>query len=139
MLDNQKIDTTSQKRTIDKSQATRLKDRPLTTLRNFKQKDLLAFRNDKDFFLQALDQAKMLKHQEYLAKMLMWAYDLIFHKHNEGNFSKVLATYTRRYSLDQDLNQGPAPAIFDDYLCGLVEKVWPYALQLVDHNFIDYI
>ena len=69
----------------------------------------------------------------------MWAHDLIFQRHNEGNFSKVLATYTRRYSLDQDLNPGPTPAIFDEYLCGLVEKVWPYTLQLVDHNFIDYI
>ena len=113
---------------LDKSQATRLKNRPLRTLRNFKQKGLLAFRNNKGFFLQALDQAKMPRHQEYLAKMLMWVHNLIFHRHNEGNFSKVLATYTRRESLDLDLNLGPTPAIFDDYLCGLVEKVCPFVL-----------
>ena len=51
---------------------------------------------------------------------------------DEGNFWKTLATYTRRYSLDQDLNPGPTPVVFDDYLYGLAEKVSPYVSQIFD-------
>ena len=132
MLDNQKTGTTSQRRTIDKSQTTRLKNRPLRSLRNFNQIELINYRNDTDFFLDILDQAKITKHREYLAKMLTWAADLIYCRMDEGNLSKTLATYTRRYSLDQDLNPGPTYVVFDDYLYGLAEEVSPYFSQIFD-------
>ena len=51
---------------------------------------------------------------------------------DEDNFSKTLAVYTRRYSLDWDLNPGPTPVVFDDYLYGLAEKVSPYISQIFD-------
>ena len=32
--------------------------------------------------------------------------------------------YTRRFTLDKELNPGPTPAVFDDMLYDLVDKVW---------------
>ena len=49
---------------------------------------------------------------------------------DEGNFSKTLATYTRCYLLDWDLNPGPTSVVFDDYLYGLTEKVSLYISQI---------
>ena len=45
---------------------------------------------------------------------------------DEKYLSKSLATYTRRYSLDNNLKPGPTPADFDNYLYDLAEKVWPH-------------
>ena len=70
VLVNQKTDMSSRKNTIDKSQATRLKNRPLRTLRNFGQIELAIYRNDTDFFRDILVQAKITKNREYLAKAL---------------------------------------------------------------------
>ena len=71
VLVNQKTDISSRKHTTDKSQATRLKNRPLRTLRNFGQIELAIYRNDTDFFLDILVQAKITKNREYLAKALI--------------------------------------------------------------------
>ena len=49
---------------------------------------------------------------------------------DKGNFSKTLATYTRCYLLDWDLNPGPTSVVFDDYLYGLTEKVSLYISQI---------
>ena len=49
--------------------------------------------------------------------------------------TKSLATYTRRYSLDNNLKPGPTPADFDNYLYDLAEKVWPHVIQLIEDNF----
>ena len=80
-------------------------------MRNFGQIELAIYRNDTDFFLDILDQAKITKNREYLAKALTWTANLIYYSMGEDNFSKTLATYTRRYSLDWDLNPGPTPAV----------------------------
>ena len=129
VLVNQKTDISSRKHTTDKSQATTLKNRPLRTLRNFGQIELAIYRNDTDFFLDILVQAKITKNREYLAKALTLAADLIYYSMDEDNFSKALATYTRRYSLDWHLNPGFTPVVFD-YLYGLAEKVSPYVSEI---------
>ena len=54
---NQKTDISSRKHTIDKSQATGLKNRPLRTLRNFSHMELSFYRDDTDFFLETLAYA----------------------------------------------------------------------------------
>ena len=90
---NHKTDISSRKRTIDKSQATGIKNRPLRTLRNFGHFRLSLYRNDKDFFKDILAEAKITKNQEYLAKALTWAAELIHYRSNEETFSKTLDTY----------------------------------------------
>ena len=54
---------------------------------------------------------------------------------DEKYLSKSLATYTRRYSLDNNQKPGPTPADFDNYLYHLAEKVWPHVIQLIEDNF----
>ena len=88
-----------------------------------------------DLFILAVYEFRLEKNREYLAKTLTWADDLIFHKKGEDYFSKSLAIFTRRYSLDNDLNQGFTPAKFDDYLYCLAKEVWSHALHLSDGEF----
>ena len=83
-------------------------------------------------FLDILDQAKITKNREYLAKALTWAADPIDYSMDEDNFSKTLATYARPCSLDWDWNLGPTPALFDDSLHCLAEKVLPHVSQIFD-------
>ena len=78
---------------------------------NYGQIDVVIYRNDTDFFLEILDQAKITTNREYLAKVLTWAADLMYYSMDEENFCKTFATYTRRYSLDWNLNPGPTPAV----------------------------
>ena len=88
-----------------------------------------------DIFLLALDRANLTRNRENLAKILTWAADLIFYRNNEEYFFQSVATYTRRYSLDKDLNPGPTSADFDNYLYDLAEKVWSYARELIEEDF----
>ena len=129
---NQKNDISSRKHIIVKSQANRLKDRPLRTLRNFSHMKLSYYRDDTDFFLKTLVDAKIKGNQKYLAKMLTWAADIIHNKTDEETFSKTLGTYTKRCTLEWDLKPGPTPARFDDHLHGLAIKVWPYIAPIYD-------
>lgn len=76
-----------------------------------------------------------MENREYLAKLLAWAAELIFHRNNVRYFSKALSTYTRRYTLDNDLNPGPKPSEFDDFLYDLAEKIWPYAIRVIEEDF----
>ena len=62
---------------------------------------------------------------DYEAKLLSWAGKLVYHKLREKTYFQTLNTYTRRYTLDKELNPGPAPAVFDDILFHLVDKVEP--------------
>ena len=45
----------------------------------------------------------------YTARILTWAADLIFHKHNEDYFPESLTIYARRYAVD-NYNPGSTPA-----------------------------
>ena len=54
---------------------------------------------------------------------------------DEKYFSKSLATYTKRYSLDNNLKPGSTPADFDSYLYDLAEKVCPHVIQLIEDDF----
>ena len=54
---------------------------------------------------------------------------------DEKYLSKSVATYTRRYSLDNNLKPGPTPVDFDNYLYDLAGKVWPHVTQLIEDNF----
>ena len=54
---------------------------------------------------------------------------------DEKYLSKSLATYTRCYSLDNNLKPDPTPAYFDNYLYDLAEKVWPHVIQLIEDDF----
>ena len=89
---------------IVKTQTNKTEKRSLRTLRDFDQQELLTIWHDSEFFSLALERANLTGNQEYLAKILAWAADLIFHRNEESYFSKSLATYTRRFSLDNDLN-----------------------------------
>ena len=77
----------------------------------------------------------MTKIRDYLAKTLVWAADIIFYRMDKKYLSKSVATYTRRYSLNNNLKPGPTPADFDNYLYDLAEKVWPHVMQLIEDNF----
>ena len=77
-----------------------------------------------------------MENREYLAKLLAWAAELIFYRNNVRYFSKALSTYTRRYTLDNDLNPGPKPSEFDDFLYDLAEKIWPYGEVSLKQNYI---
>ena len=94
----------TKKRTIVKTQTNKTKKGSLRTLRDFDQQELLTNCHDSEFFSVALERANLMGNQEYLAKILAWAADLMFHRNEEGYFSKSLAAYTRRFSLDNDLN-----------------------------------
>ena len=104
-------------------------------MRNFNQKELGTIWHDSDIFSFALERTNLTKNRDYLAKILAWAADLIFYRMDEKYLSKSLATYTRRYSLDNDLKPGPTPADFDNYLYDLAEKVWPHVIQLIEDDF----
>ena len=80
-------------------------------MRNFGKIEVAIFQIDTDFFLDILDKVKIVKNQEYLAKELTWAADIIYYSMDEDNFSKMFTTYTRRYSSDWDLNPGLTPAV----------------------------
>ena len=66
---------------------------------------------------------------------MAWAADLMFYRKDEKYLSKSLATYTRCYSLDNNLKPGPTPAGFDNYSYDLAEKVWPHIIQLIEDDF----
>ena len=127
--------TTTKKPTRDKVQANRTEKRSPRTLRNFNQKELGTIWHDSDIFSFALERTNLTKNRDYLAKILAWAADLIFYRMDEKYLSKSLATYTRRYSLDNNLKPGPTPADFDNYLYDLAEKVWPHVIQLIEDDF----
>ena len=67
--------------------------------------------------------------------LVSWAADLIFCRKDEKYLSKSLATYTKSYSLDNNLKAGPTPADFDNYLYDLAEKVWPHVIQFIEDDF----
>ena len=60
---------------------------------------------------------------------------LIFYRIDDKYLSKSLATYARRYSVDNNLKPGPTHADFDNYLYDLAEKVWPHVIQLIEDDF----
>ena len=123
-LHNQRTDRSSEKPTKNESKATVFKNRPLRTLRDFSHVNLIHYRNNIDFFQSELRQAGIKTNHEYLARTLTWAAELIFFRLYEEKFSEILSVYTRRVSLGWELNTGPTPAEFDDYLCSIVEKFW---------------
>ena len=120
---------------MDKTKTNKTENRSLKTLRNFSQKEIMTIWHDSDIFLRVLDRANLTRNREYLAKILTWAADLIFYRNDEEYFFKSVATYTRRYSFDTDLNPGPTPADFGNYLYDLAEKIWPYVRQLIEEDF----
>ena len=83
-------------------------------MRNFNQKELGTIWHDSDIFSFALELTNLTKNRDYLAKISAWATNLIFYRMDEKYLSKSLATYTRRYSLDNNLKPGPKPADFDN-------------------------
>ena len=91
--------------------------------------------HDSDIFSFALEQTNLTKSRNYLAKVLAWVAELIFNRMDEKYFSKSLATYTRRYSLYNNLKTGPTPADFDNYLYDFAAKVWPHVIQLIEGDF----
>ena len=58
---------------------------------------------------------------------------------DEKQFSKSLATYARRYSLDNNLKQGSTRADFGNYLYDSAEKVWPLVIQLIEDDFVGAV
>ena len=58
---------------------------------------------------------------------------------DEKQFSKSLATYARRYSLDNSLKQGTTRADFGNYLYDSAEKVWPLFIQLIEDDFVGAV
>ena len=108
-------------------------------MRNFNQKELGTTWHDSDIFSFALKRTNLTKNRDYLAKILAWAADLIFCRMDEKYLSKSLVTYTRRYSLDNNLKPDPTPADFDNYLYGLAEKVLPHVIQLIEDNFVGAV
>lgn len=128
--------TTTKKCTIDKAQANRTKQKSLETLRNFNERELSFIWHDSDIFIFALERTNLVKNRDYLANMLSWAVDLIFYRKDEQHFSKSLATYTRRYSLDNNLTLSPTPAVFDNFLLyNLAGKVWSHAIKKIEEDF----
>ena len=105
-LHNQRTDISSEKPNKNESKATVFKNRPLRTLRDFSHVNLTRYRNDVDFFLYELERAGIKTDNEYLTLMLTWAADLMYFSSNEKKFSEILSVYTRRVSLDWELNTG---------------------------------
>ena len=60
--------------------------------------------NDIKFLKQILLE---LNHKEtdYRVKMLTWAGELLYHKKREETYVKTLIMYTRRYTLDKELDE----------------------------------
>ena len=104
-------------------------------MRSFNQKELGTIRHFSDIFSFPLGRTNLTKIRDYLAKTLVWAADIIFYRMDKKYLSKSVATYTRRYSLNNNLKPGPTPADFDNYLYDLAEKVWPHVMQLIEDNF----
>ena len=96
--------------------------RRLRTLRAVDQKFAM-YQNIIGLFQRVLFGLKS-RDIDYEAKLLSWAGELIYQKLREKIFFQTLAMYTRRFTLDKELNPGPMPAVFDDMLYDLVDKVW---------------
>ena len=82
------------------------------------------YRNKIWLFKEVLFELKN-EDVDYEAQLLSWAGKLVYHKRREKTYFQTLNTYTRRYTLDKELNPGPAPAVFDDMLFHLVDKAEP--------------
>ena len=82
------------------------------------QKEIHCILFDSDISKFALEKNRFKASHTvtYTAKIITWAADLIFHKHDEDYFSKSLFIYARRYAIDNNFNPGPTPAEFNDYL-----------------------
>ena len=101
--------------------------RRLRTLRDFYQK-LAMFRNDINFFKQIFCEMNR-KGTDYTAKMLTSAGELAYHKNRRETYDKLLHMYTRRYTLNKELDPGPTPAEFDDMMYSLADEIWSYYLS----------
>ena len=88
--------------------------RRLRTLRSVDQ-NFTRYRNKIWLFKEVLSHLKS-EDVDYEAKLLSWAGELVYHRLREKTYFETLNTYTRRYTLDKELNPGPASAVFDDIL-----------------------
>ena len=102
--------------------------RRLRTLRSLGQ-DFVRYRNKIGLFRDILFELKS-EDVDYNAKLLSWAGELIYHRWKDELYLQTLNTYTRRYILDKELNPGPTPAVFDDMLYDLVDKLRPLLPEL---------
>ena len=66
---------------------------------------------------------------DYEAKLLTWAGELLYDKLRHEKYAKTLIMYTRRYTLDKELELGPTPAAFADMLYSLADEAWSYILS----------
>ena len=102
--------------------------RRLRTLRSVDQ-EFTEYRNKTELFGQILFELKS-EDVDYKAKLLSWTGELVYDKRRDKTYLQTLNTYTRRYTLDKERNPGPTPAVFDDMLYDLVDKVWPLLRDL---------
>ena len=124
-----KTDIATNKPFTSKKQAKKKYQRSLKTLRNFSRKQIHCTWFDSDILLFALEGNRFKAyHTDPLARILSWAADLIFRKHDEDYFSKLFVIQASKYALDNNYNPGPTPAEFDDYLFRLADVVWPHPL-----------
>ena len=101
--------------------------RHLRTLRSMDQRFTI-YRNDRRF-LEEVSLDLKFKDYRYTVKLLAWAGELLYHKLRDETYAKTLCMYTRRYTLDKELDPGPTPAEFDDMLYHLADEAWTFIIK----------